>query len=74
VSRPDPDMMREALLRIREWCDAYPVEAFGEPDIEAARELLGDGLYTSLNGSWARHLLAGVRRYADFGLKDGDPT
>ncbi len=62
--------MEEALCRIQDWCGAYPIEAFPEPDMTAIREKLGDGPMAALHASWARHLLDGIARHAREGLKD----
>ncbi len=63
----DVDRMRDALWHIYVWTRAYPVEAFPEltkPELAAIREKLGDDVMGRLHASWARHILAGIRRYA----------
>jgi hypothetical protein len=51
----------ERLRRIRDWCDAYPVEVFPEPDLAAAKASLGDDLYSAVHAAWARRLLKAIR-------------
>jgi hypothetical protein len=62
------ERMAEALRRIQGWCDAYPVEVFPEPDLDAIRSQIGDGPMSSLHAAWARHLLKGIATYARQGL------
>ena len=50
----------DRLHRITQWCEAYPIEVFPEPDLAAARAALGDGLYSALHASWARHIVNGI--------------
>ena len=50
----------DRLHRIVQWCEAYPIEVFPEPDLAAARVALGDGLYSALHASWARHIVNGI--------------
>lgn len=60
-----------SLQRIREWCDAYPVDIFAEPTAEEVKvgvdALQSTGVISSdrLHASWARHILKGVRGYTD---------
>jgi hypothetical protein len=58
------EAFEERLHRIAAWCDAYPVDIFSEPDLTDARAKLGDGPYSALHASWARHLLAGIKAIA----------
>lgn len=66
-----PDNQRDALAAIMQWCDAYPATVFPEPDLDAARKALETAGVSmdGLHGSWARHLLDGIRRYAKCGLE-----
>jgi len=63
--------LEEALLRVRQWCDAYPVNVFIPPtkeQIAASVEALkapGCASSDALHGSWARHILNGVRGYTE---------
>jgi hypothetical protein len=56
-------------------CDAYPATVFPEPDLDAARKALeAAGMsMDALHGTWARHLLTGIRRIAQRGL-EGMPS
>ncbi len=67
----DADRMHDALFHIRVWTRAYPVELFPEltqPEMAAIRAKLGDAEMGRLHASWARHILAGIARYAREGL------
>jgi hypothetical protein len=57
----------EKLARIRQWCDAYPVDQFPDQDLAKAREALeAAGISMgALHGMWGRHILAGVRKILD---------
>jgi hypothetical protein len=62
---------RAALLRILQWCEAYPKTVFREPDYDkahAALEAAGVSM-DGLHGSWAWHLLEGIRGYAQRGVE-----
>ena len=61
--------MEEALRHIRNWCEAYPIEAFPEPDLTVIRAQIGDGPMAALHAHWARHLLEGIARHAQKGLQ-----
>ncbi len=64
----DSDCMERALRQILDWCEAYPIEVFPEPDLGAIRKKVGDSQMSRLHASWARHLLAGIAGYARGGL------
>ena len=61
------DKLRENLRRIRQWCDAYPLDIFPEPDLKKARKLLEAGGMTldSVSASSMRHVLKGIRKIID---------
>lgn len=61
------EALREQLARIRQWCDAYPLDIFPEPDLKRARTLLEAGGMTldSVSASVARHVLKGIRKLAE---------
>ena len=63
--------LREKLRRIREWCDAYPLEVFPEPNLRRARMVLEDHGITldSISANAMRHVLKGIRK-----IIDGDTT
>lgn len=53
-----------ALFRVLAWCEAYPVEAFPEPDMAQARALLQAGGIDlgAVAASNMRHVLKGIER------------
>lgn len=57
----------EKLESIRQWCDAYPVAVFPEPDFEKARQLLAAGGMTldAITASNFRMVLTGIRKIID---------
>jgi hypothetical protein len=57
------DALREKLSRIEQWCDAYPLDIFPEPDLKKARALLEAGGMTldSVSAYAMRHVLKGIR-------------
>lgn len=70
----DGERMRSALERIGAWADAYPVEVFPEPlrlEWQRANEVLAQaGLsMTRMSASNMRHVISGVRKLVDEGLK-----
>ena len=66
----------EVLHRIREWCRAYPIENFPEPDFEADRKLLGDGEFTRLNAHTMRHVVTRITAIIDgaFAPEEREPN
>jgi hypothetical protein len=66
----DPDRMEYALRSILAWAEAYPLAVFPEPDLHKAEEALeAAGISMgALHGTWGRHLLNGMARYARQGL------
>jgi hypothetical protein len=65
------DELREALQRIVQWADAYPLDIFPEPDWGKARDLLKAGGMTldRISASNMRHVVEGVGRIAREALK-----
>jgi len=59
--------LREKLRLIREWCDAYPLKVFPEPNWRRAAMVLTDHGITldSISASNMRHVLDGVRKIID---------
>lgn len=53
---------QEALQRISQWADAYPVDVFPEPDLAKAAKLLNDGGISidAVSAHCMRHVIAGV--------------
>ena len=58
------DIMREKLHRIQDWCNAYPLDVFPEPDMAQARALLQAGGVDlgAVAASNMRHVLSGIMR------------
>jgi hypothetical protein len=69
------EQLTEALQRIVQWADAYPLNAFNEPTPEQshrAHEVLSANGMTldAFNASMARHCLRGVGEIAREALRD----
>lgn len=64
------ETMDIALHQIIRWCDSYPTDVFGEPDIERARKLLEDGGMTldSISAVAVRRVVSAIRGYAQAAL------
>lgn len=60
------DSLEEALQRIVQWADAYPLEVFPEPDWKRVNEVLkAAGLsLDQVSGSNMRHVVTGVGKIA----------
>lgn len=60
------DELTEALQRIVQWSEAYPLNIFPEPDFEKAAELLKAGGITldAISASNMRHVVEGVGKIA----------
>lgn len=56
------DELRDRLGDICQWCEAYPLDIFPEPDLHKARQLLEAGGITldAVSASAMRHVLKGV--------------
>ena len=69
------DELEQALIEIRQWCDAYPVDIFtpiSSAETKTAVAAANAAVrYASerLHGSWARHILSGVRGKTDIVAK-----
>ena len=65
------DRYEEALRRIAQWADAYPLDVFPEPDWKRAGDLLRAGGISldSISASNMRHVVEGVGRIAKDALK-----
>lgn len=61
----------DALEKLQQWADAYPLTVFPEPDFKRAHELLTAGGMTldAISASNMRHVITGVRKLVDEGLK-----
>jgi len=57
------ERLEEALRRIQQWADAYPLKIFPEPNLKKAhRALLEHGMtLDAVSASAARHVLDGIR-------------
>ena len=53
------------LTRIKEWCDAYPLEQFPEPDMQRFLIALGPQLLSELSAHNYRHVLNGIKAIID---------
>ena len=64
MTKSRPLTPSEKLDQIRSWCDAYPLDAFPEPDFKRARRLLEAGGVSldDVSASNMRHVLKGVLR------------
>lgn len=60
------DELIEALQRIVQWSEAYPIDVFPEPDLKKARELLAAGGITidAISAHCMRHVVEGVGKIA----------
>lgn len=64
------DELEEALHRIVQWSEAYPLDIFPEPDLKKARALLEAGGITldSISAHCMRHVVEGVGKIASSAL------
>lgn len=60
------DHLEEALHRIVQWSEAYPLSVFPEPDLKKAHTLLQAAGMTldSISGHVARHVVEGIGKIA----------
>ncbi len=60
------DELIEALQRIVQWSEAYPLDIFPEPDLKKARDLLAAGGITldAISAHCMRHVIEGVGNIA----------
>ena len=54
------EQQEETLQKIQQWCDAYPIDIFTEPDWEKVSRKLGPKLLTQISASNMRHVINGV--------------
>lgn len=56
------ELLEAALHRIVQWSEAYPIEAFPEPDLARAAELLGAGgiALDAISAHCMRHAVEGI--------------
>ena len=75
ISEDRLDELIEALVKIANWSDAYPLKVFPEPDLKKARALLEAGGMTldSISASCIRHVVEGVGKIAKDALNSPHP-
>lgn len=66
------ERLADALHRIEQWCSAYPLDIFPEPDLKRAREVLEAAGMTldGVSASAARHVLNGIVEIVQEALHD----
>jgi len=64
------DELEEALHRIVQWSEAYPLDIFPEPDLKKARALLEAGGITldAISAHCMRHVVEGLGKIASAAL------
>jgi len=63
--REENERLNDIQHEIDNWCKAYPIEVFPEPDFDKVRELLGPGLLSGVSASCMRHITEGIRGIID---------
>lgn len=65
------DRAERAVQDILNWCDAYPLDVFPEPDFKRAAEVLKAAGMTldAISASNMRHVVNGVRSLAQTALR-----
>jgi len=73
AARAQCERMQEALERIANWSEAYPLASFLEPDLKKARELLEAGGITldAVSAHCMRHVIDGVGKIAREAARTG---
>lgn len=68
------ERMRETLEYLRDWAEAYPVEAFPEPDFEGVKAalLLHGFSLGEVSASSYRYLLSRIKDVVEKALKGGE--
>lgn len=63
----EAERLEDIITQISEWCRAYPIEAFPEPDFKkAAGVLKAEGMtLDAISASNMRHVLNGIKRIID---------
>lgn len=66
------ERLKDALQKIAQWSDAYPLDVFPEPDWMTARALLEAGGITldAISAHCMRHVVDGVGKIAKEALDD----
>jgi hypothetical protein len=66
------DRLIEALERIEQWADAYPLDIFSVPDLAKVRVLLlSGGITLMVSAAASRHVIEGVGKIAREALGRG---
>ncbi len=65
------EKLKEALERIQNWRNAYPLDVFPKPDLKKARKVLKDAGMTldAISADNMRHVLDGIKDIVDSALK-----
>jgi hypothetical protein len=68
------DRCEDALQKIEQWSEAYPLDIFPEPDWKRAAELLKAGGITldAISAHCMRHVVEGVGKIAREALSEGE--
>jgi len=68
------DRYEDALRKIENWANAYPLKVFPEPDFNKVRKLLKDGGISldAVSASNMRHVIKGVKDIVAQALKEQD--
>ena len=56
--------LTDKLQKIKNWCEAYPLDIFPEPDLKRAAKILKENDMTldAISASNMRHVLSGIKR------------
>ena len=75
-ARAEREQYRDALRRIEEWSQAYPLAIFPKPDLHRAHQLLQAGGMTidSISADAMRHVVEGVGKIARAALSSESPS
>jgi hypothetical protein len=67
------DDLEHRLFRIAQWCDAYPLDIFPEPDFELVAQVLSDHGHSlgAVSAANMRHVLRGVAEICRLGNGSG---
>lgn len=57
------ELENEKFEKIKQWCEAYPLDIFPEPDLKKAAKVLKENGITldAISASNMRHVLSGVK-------------
>ncbi len=64
------ESLTDALERVVQWSEAYPLKVFPEPDWEEVKRWLGPSLLSRISASNMRHVVEGVGKIAKQALAD----